>query len=104
MKNFVIAILSICLIGSVILNFAIISRNEKPSEMVAEKAVVQVVEDEGEGHYRYEIVTEDGNLWVVYGDGYEKVGDHLVVVFYTFNSTDLTEWDVLDFWKTTDGE
>lgn len=98
MKNFVIAILSILLVASVILNFAIIKRNEIPEEMVVRNATVEVVEDEGEGKYRYEIVTDDGNLWVCFGDGYERVGDRLVVVFYTFNSTDLTEWEILDFY------
>ena len=99
MKNAIIFIL-ICVILA--LGFTlIISKCEanKPDEMIVQKAVVDIVEDEGEGHYRYEIITEDGNQWVVCGDGSEARGDHLVVVFYTFNSTDKTTWDILEYWK-----
>lgn len=98
MKNFAIAILSILLIGSVVLNVAIVKRNEIPDKMIVQNGYVETVENEGEGKFRYEIVTEDGNAWVIFGDGYEKVGDELVVVFYTFNSTDVTTWDIIEYW------
>lgn len=99
MKNSIITILAILLLGSLILNFAIIKRNEIPDEMVAQNGTITVVEDEGEGKFRYEIDTDDGNYWTAFGDGNERVGDRLVVVFYTFKSADRTTWEILDYWK-----
>lgn len=98
MKNLIIVILSVLLIGSVILNVAIAKRNEIPDEMIVQNGYIETVEDEGKGKFRYEIVTEDGNAWTIFGDGYEKVGDKLVVIFYTFNSTDVTDWDIIEYW------
>ena len=102
MKNFIITILSICLIASIVLTFAIIKRNEIPDEAVVRYGKICEVENEGEGKYRYEVETEDGNLWVVCGDGTEKKNDSLLIVFYTFHSNDITEWDILDYWKISD--
>lgn len=99
MKNSVITILSILLIGSVALNLIFAYINDKPDEMIVMKATVDTIENEGGGNYRYEIVTEDGNIWAVFGNGQEKVGDNLIVVFYTSNSTDLTIWEILKYWK-----
>jgi hypothetical protein len=95
MKNAIIVILSVCLVISVIFSIVAV---RTPEEMVVRNGTIYEVEDEGEGRYRYEIETEDGNLWVVYGDGLEQKGDRLAIVFYTFNSTDVTEWDILNFW------
>ena len=53
-----------------------------------------------ETEIEYEIETEDGNLWIIYGDSELPPGTKLVVVFYTFEDSDVECWDVLDYWAT----
>lgn len=104
MKNSIIVMLVIGLIGSLILNFATFIRNNKPNKNLAEEGIVRAVAQEDGNNYKYEIITEDGNLWETYGDGYEKVGDNLIVIFDTSNSSNCKEWEIINFWKTSDRE
>lgn len=65
---------------------------------VMRAVVVQTTPIENE--FKFEIETTDGNLWIIYGDENLSPETNLIVVFYTFESSEVECWEVLDFWAT----
>lgn len=97
-------IICICLAALCVFFATAALRTPPPSELVAQKATVKSVSEtktnfKFEPEFEIEIETEDGNLWTMYSS-YISAGTNLVVVFYTFESRDLAEWEIVNYYIT----
>lgn len=66
------------------------------AEFCEMRAVVEIVEEENPGIFRYEILAEDGNVWVFASKEEYNFGENLIVEFFTEKQTDRTLWEVLE--------
>lgn len=104
MKKTVIALVSVFIIA-LIFGFATgmligHAKNDSPyCVMNSTISAKEYINDE----IRYEIVTEDGNAWVMYSTDEYNIKDNLLVVFYTFRDKDVRVWEILDFWRVMNG-
>lgn len=96
MKTVVAVIISSIIVISVCIGLYQVA--SKPSEIVGYSATVKSVESV-DGEYRYSVVVDNGHIWTLYNQEQYSQGDRLIVVFYTFESRQCDNWDVLDMWK-----
>lgn len=102
--EFKLKIICVILAALCIISTTAALRTPPPDELVAMKATVKSVSKtetnfEFESEFEIEIETEDGNIWTMYSS-YISAGTNLVVVFYTFESRDLTEWEIVNYYIT----
>ena len=65
-------------------------------EYVKLGGVIELRENEGNGIFRYEILTDDGNVWVFASKEFFEEQEDVLVSFYTGNKTDKTLWEILE--------
>ena len=63
---------------------------------VTMSAVVELREEEEPGIYRYEILSEDGNVWVIASSEKYEEGETLIVEFLAEKNADRAEWEILE--------